>query len=222
MKGKIKILLATSFAFTLLVSSALSTSAAKNDVIKADFESASSFTALGDLDNDTNLASSDLVLLRKILIKDATEGKKAANVNLDQKVDLKDLVRLKKDIAAAKKPAYVKDGALILDGAAVYNGELVSLLKPNTEYQVSYTFTSDTGVNVTFKGADVSDATFNSKSGKSKYFSHILKTGEELTENNGYELILSGKGTIDNIVVTEIVDTWSDGDTAEQGGNDIF
>lgn len=221
MKGKVKRLLAASFAITLLASGTLNSAAAENEVISVDFGNSRSFAALGDLDVDGKLASSDLTLLRKILLKTSDEGEKYANVNGDEKINIRDLVRLKKDIADDKKPAAVVDGALELNGTAYYTDELVSLMKPNTEYQITYKVASENGIEISVKGAKADTVVYNSGKG-TKTFSHILKTGETLTPDSGLELALSGVGTIDEITVNEITDSWFDGDTAEQGSNDIF
>lgn len=221
MKGKVKRLLAIGFAFTLLATSSLSSAAAENTVVSENFTDSVSFVAMGDLNCDGSLASSDLVMLRKILLGKSNEGIRYADPTTDNDVTLKDLVRLKKDIAALKKPASIENGVLKLDGTAYYTGELVSLLKANTEYQISYNVESEKGITITVSGAKNGDAVYNSGTG-SKYFSHILKTGDSLTANSGLELSVSGVGEIDNIIINEITDNWSDGDTAEQGGNDIF
>lgn len=221
MKGKVKRLLAIGFAFTLLATGSLSSAAAENTVLSEKFTDPVSFVAMGDLNCDGSLASSDLVMLRKILLGTSNEGSRYADSTTDNKVNLKDLVRLKKDIAALKKPAFIENGVLNLNGTAYYNGELVSLLKANTEYQISYNVESEKGITITVSGAKNGDAVYNSGTG-SKYFSHILKTGDSLTVNSGLELSVSGVGKIDNIIINEITDNWSDGDTAEQGGNDIF
>lgn len=217
MKGKVKRLLATGFAFTLLATGALSASAAPT--VSEDFTDGISFVALGDLDTDGKLASSDLTMLRQILLNKDGVASKYADSNADGSVTLKDLVRLKKDTAALKKPAVIEDGVLKLNGTAYFADELVSLLKTDTEYQISYDVVSENGITLSVKGA--TEKVYNSGKG-TKSFSHILKTGDSLTVNSGLELSLSGVGTIDNIVISEITDTWTDGDSSEQGANDIF
>ena len=221
MKGKVKRLLAISFALVLLASSSLSSAAAGNTVISENFNNSVSFLAMGDLDSDGSLASSDLVMLKKILLGIANAGIKYADATADNQVNVIDLVHLKKDIAAHKRPAAIENGELNLNGTAYYNGELVSRLKANTQYQISYNVESQQGITVTVKGAKSGNAVYNSGTGN-KYFSHILKTGNNLTVNSGLELSVSGVGKIDNIVINEITGSWSDGDAAEQGSNDIF
>lgn len=217
MKGKVKRLLATGFAFTLLATGALSASAAPT--VSEDFTDGISFVALGDLDTDGKLASSDLAMLRNILLKKDGVASKYADSNADGSVTLKDLVRLKKDTAALKKPVVIEDGVLKLNGTAYFTEEVVSKLKADTEYQISYDVISENGISLAVNGA--TKKVYNSGKG-TKSFSHILKTGDSLTANSGLELSLTGIGTIDNIVISEITDTWTDGDSSEQGANDIF
>lgn len=218
MKGKVKRLLAIGFAFTLLATGALSLSAA-TPTVSENFTEGISFVALGDLDTDGDLASADLVMLRQILLDKEGVASKYADSNADGSVNIIDLVRLKKDITALKKPVVIENGVLKLNGTAYFTEELVSLLKADTEYQISYDVNSEEGIAITVKGA--TEEVYNSGKGV-KSFSHVLKTGNVLTANSGLELSLSGVGTIDNIVISEITDTWTDGDTSEQGGNDIF
>lgn len=217
MKGKVKRLLATGFAFSLLATGALSASAAPT--ISEDFSDGIPFVALGDLDADGKLASSDLTMLRQILLSIDGVASKYADSNADGSVNVKDIVRLKKDIAALKNPAVIEDGVLKLNGKAYFANELVSLLKTDTEYQITYDVISEEGITIAVNGA--TEKVYTSGKG-AKSFSHILKTGDSLTANSGLELSLSGVGTIDNIVISEITDTWTDGDSSEQGGNDIF
>lgn len=218
---KFKRLLATAFVVTLMLVSAFSASAAESNVIKLDFNNTASFASMGDLDIDGTLNSSDLIQLRKILLEVSTKNIKYADCNNDSKVNILDLIRLKKNLINQVVPMTLENGKLILNGTVYYTGELVSLLKANTEYQISYDVISDNGITVTVNGAKAKDAVYNSGKG-TKSFSHILKTGSSLTENNGLELSFSGKGTITNVIINEIVDIWSDGDSSEQGGNDIF
>ena len=217
MKGKVKNCLAAGFAFTILATGIFNTSAATP--VSEDFTKGVSFVAAGDLNADGSLNTSDLVMLRKVLLGQKGVESKYADSNSDNRVNIIDLVHLKKDIAALKRPVIIEDGVLKLNGTAYFTGEVVSLLKPDTEYQISYDVITETGIKLSVKGA--AEKSYDSGTG-SKSFSHILKTGKSLTVNSGLELCLSGEGTIDNIVISEITDTWSDGDTKEQGGNDIF
>ncbi len=223
MKGKISKLLLVGVAFVLVLSNVLCVSAAENTIVSAKFDTAGEFVAMGDIDNDGSLASPDLTLLRKRLLKSEVKESKYYDANGDTFINIIDLVRLKKYIGANNAPTKIQSKALVIDGTAYYTGEFVSLLKANTEYQISYNFTSDKGIALTLKGVAEADVNFNSKAGTNqKYYSHVFKTGENLTADSGLELIISGKGTIDNIVISEITDSWTDSDRLEQGSNDIF
>ncbi len=222
MKGKVKIFLVATLAITILASITLNSAAAEVNVLNADFENGIAFTAMGDLDVDGKIASSDMVILRKMIFSDNFDaGKKYADVNEDSNVDIIDIVRLKKNLLADKKPVSVVDGVLMLNGKAYYTQELLSLMKPNTEYQITYKVESEDGITISIDGAKNATAVYNSGKG-TKRFSHILKTGNSLTENEGLEMVVSGIGKIDDIKINEITTGWFDGDTAEQGSNDIF
>ncbi len=223
MKGKISKFLLVGCVVALALSSVFCVSAAENTIVSAKFDSAGEFVAMGDIDKDGNLASPDLTMLRKKLLeKDAVQSK-YYDASGDKIINIIDLVRLKKYIGANNAPVKIENKALVIDGNAYYTGEFVSLLKADTEYQISYNFTSQEGIAITLKGVSNEDLSFNSKLGADmKSYSHVFKTGKTLSADSGLELIISGKGTIDNIVITEITDAWVDSDRSEQGANDIF
>lgn len=220
MKGKLLKLLAIGFA-TLLLAGNVLVSSAESTAISLNFSSKGNFVSMGDLDCDEALASPDLVIMKQILLGIKGVSSKYANANGDNAVNIIDLVRLKKDIGALKTPVKTENGVLKLDGTAYYKGELVSLLKVNTEYQLSYSYTSDSDIKTTIKGVSATDKCFSSGSGSGVKY-HTFKTGTELSADTGLELVLSGKGTVDNLVIKEITGSWIDSDNAEQGANDIF
>ncbi len=105
-------------AFVLLIGAAFGTqvNAFAADSIVVDFGDMAG--KAGDVDVDTYITSSDLIVLKQILIGVAdAQSEKTADANEDKSVDVRDLVNLKK-IMADKEAAYFADGITVLNGSA--------------------------------------------------------------------------------------------------------
>lgn len=219
---KRKIVLTFVFAVLLLVGNSLAISAQSSSVISENFDKQISFVAMGDIDCNGDTDSEDLTLLKKFLLGSGSGLLKYGDVKKDGFVNLIDLVRLKKNIAAVYVPTKIENNSLILNGTAYYTGEFLSLLKPNTQYNIVCSVLSADGIEIAINGIKSQPVVIDisSSGSKSKVCNRVFTTGETIEVNSGLELSFTGSGTVYSIAINEISDSWIDGD--EQGKNDIF
>ena len=223
MKSTVKRFLVFGFLIVFSICCILNVSAANSVVTSADFSDNRTFVALGDLNHNNIYDITDFIILKRIILGTSAQIDKYSDVNEDGLIDITDLVHLKRYATSTNIPVEISNNALTLNGKAYFTGDFVSLLRANTEYQISYNVTSKNGISITVSGATTNNIIYNSgKAVNGKYFSHILKTGDSLSANKGFELSIAGNGTIKNFVIVEILDGWNDGDSLEQGKNDIF
>ncbi len=105
-------------AFVLLIGATFGTqvNAFAADSIVVDFGDIAG--KAGDVDVDTYITSSDLIVLKQILIGAAkAQSEKTADANEDNSIDVRDLVNLKKTMAD-KEAAYFADGITVINGSA--------------------------------------------------------------------------------------------------------
>lgn len=220
------------FGVAAVLLSAAFTVGAASPAMTTDFTETqyASFVALGDMDKNGTIEANDLVLMRKHFLGIDGVDAKYSDANNDKCDDIRDLIRLKK-LLAANNTSAVKAGAgsngaaaLVLGSNAVYyNGDFVKGLKANTNYQLTVTYKSSDKLNVKIYGVAANTLSFTeSASSDFTVANRVFTTGSALTENSGFEIELSGSGTVASVSVTEITDTWFDSENAEQGAIDIF
>lgn len=198
------------------VVSALSAAATEyvENVISEDFTAACDFLAPGDMDANGVINSTDSVSLRKLLLNNrvdktydelyASTGEQAmySDVNGDSFVDIRDLVRQKKNLATNLE--FIENGAMQLNGNSSYNGEFISVLGSGAEYEISYTYKSESKLLIKINGLSEQIIYENDPSADSVTVTKTFKTPLTITGTDGIEFQIIGVGTIEDISVTRI------------------
>lgn len=218
MKKSVRKLISLGLAAAFSVIGMLSVSATEyvEKVVAEDFTTASAceFIAPGDLNADGSVNADDSVSLRKLLLSNledksydavyASKGAEAkySDINGDKNVDIKDLVRQKKNLT--ENFVFIEDGAMSLNGNSAYIGEFISVLGSGAEYEISYTYKSDSSIKVMINGLSEEIVYENEAASDSTTVTNTFKTPLTLAEANGIELQIIGVGLVENISVTRI------------------
>ena len=192
-------------------------------------ETVSFVRSTGDVNRDGIVNGTDITSIINYLIG-KTLSDSYLDVNGNSDVNIIDLVLMKK-LCDKVIPVRANVGrgpskGLVVDSTnpeIAYKNALVSSMKTNTTYQLTYDCKTDSNVRFTIKGAKVGNVV--SDSGVCANFttkSLLFTTGNSLTADLGNEFIITGNGTVDNISVEEVTRYWSDSSAKEQGGKDIY
>jgi len=201
-------------AFSVVSASGVTAAEYVENVVSEDFTSACKFLAPGDMDADGSVNAEDAVALRKLLLSNsgdktydavfAAKGSEAkySDINGDSLVDIKDLVRQKKNLT--ENFVFVENGAMSLNGNSSYKGDFISVLGSGAEYEISYTYKSDSDLLVKINGLSEKIVYENEAATDSTTVTKTFKTPLTLTETDGIELQIIGVGSVENISVTRI------------------
>lgn len=218
MKKSVRKLITLGLATTFSVISILSVSAAEyvEKVVAEDFTTASvcEFIAPGDLNADGSVNANDSVSLRKLLLSNlgdhsydavyASKGEEAkySDINGDENIDVRDLVRQKKNMV--ENFVFIENGAMSLNGNSAFVGEFISVLGSGAEYEISYTYKSDSSIRVKINGLSEEIVYENEAASDFTTVTETFKTPLKIAETDGIELQIIGVGSIENISVTRI------------------
>ena len=101
-----------------------------------------------------------------------------------------------------------------LNGNSSYKGEFISVLGTGAEYEVSYTYKSNSDLLVKINGLSEEIVYENEPAADSTTVTKTFKTPLNLTETDGIEFQIIGVGSVENISVTrinmdnELVENW--------------
>lgn len=216
MKKIVRKLIVFGLVAAFLVVGTLGVTAAEyvENVVSEDFTSAGEFLAPGDMDANGSVNAEDAVALRELLLNNngdkaydavyAAKGAEAkySDINGDDLVDIKDLVRQKKNLT--ENFVFIENGAMSLNGNSSYKGEFISVLGTGAEYEVSYTYKSDSDLLVKINGLSEEIVYENEPVADSTTVIKTFKTPLTLTETDSIELQIIGVGSVEYISVTRI------------------
>ena len=195
-KRVVKKIISLSLATAFCIICTLSVSATQyvEKVVNEDFSLKSEclFLAPGD----------DLVSLRKMFLNDNSAKSIYSDVNGDEMVDIRDLVRLKKNIA--NNFEFIDNGVMLLNGNSAYKGDFISVMGTGAEYELEYTYKSNSPIKVKINGLGEEITYESDASADYITVTQTFKTPLKITKSNDIELQIIGVGSIKNFKVTRI------------------
>ena len=206
MKRVVKKIISLSLATAFCIICTLSVSATQyvEKVVNEDFSLKSEclFLAPGDLDADGSANADDMVSLRKMFLNDNSAKSIYSDVNGDEMVDARDLVRLKKNIA--NNFEFIDNGVMLLNGNSAYKGDFISVMGTGAEYELEYTYKSNSPIKVKINGLGEEITYESDASADYITVTQTFKTPLKITKSNDIELQIIGVGSIKNFKVTRI------------------
>lgn len=214
MFGKAIISMAIVTVFCALTVFGVSAEQYKKYVITDDFTGDTDFLAPGDYDGNGAIEQEDEVALKGLLLTvDDTAntyttvfqnnaGAIYSDVNGDGDVDVRDLVMLDQN----SNGEFVADGVMNLNGNSAFSGKLFDVLGTGAEYEIEYSYSENTSVDVKFNGLDglLKDSTTQNTENGVVTVTRSIKTPFTITNQNGIELQLVGEGEIQSFSVTRV------------------
>ncbi len=186
----------------------------KKYVITDDFTGDTGFLAPGDYDGNGAIEQEDESALKGLILTvDDTantyttvfQNNAAAiysDVNGDGYVDVRDLVMLDQN----SKGEFIADGVMNLNGNSAFGGKLFDVLGTGAEYEIEYSYSENTSVDVKFNGLDglLKDSTTQNAENGVVTVTRNIKTPITDLNNSGIELQLIGEGEIQSFSVTRV------------------
>lgn len=175
------------------------------NIVSESFSSASSckFLQPGDVNKNGAVNADDMALCRKNLLGIATDIASAYyDINGDSANNIKDLVRQKKIISS--NADFIADGAMSLNGNSIYSGEFVSIMGTGSEYTITLSYISDSGIKIKINGFGEEKVFSAGAATELKTVTFSYKTPLSKSNTQGVELQVIGIGSVSDLSVTRI------------------
>ena len=200
MKKKISSFALITLALIIALNIAFSCAAVRyyTYAVNEDFSSRGAFLAPGDVNGDKNFSSSDISLLRNILLGKGDSD--YSDVTGEGLTDIKDLVRAKTNILAT----FVSGGNMNLNGNSVYSGNFATKLNTGVTYKITCRYKANSAVNVKISGLDSEKSFSLASAGSFTTVTENFTTPFAINNPENVKLRIVGAATVDSFKIEQI------------------